>query len=167
MSADSKTNLNSPGAGLDAASMRSLVTELSRAKSRQDIDSAMRAYHPEAELLCPPFQSRRVGQLAILHGTRNFFAFAPDYASDLSGMANFNETLCAWGEIRFTPAFTFRGERPNGKTVRSPVFILFRFREGRIVWESFHFDLADVARQAGVPMEAFIAPRAQAATAGD
>ncbi|WP_459547073.1 alcohol dehydrogenase catalytic domain-containing protein [Nocardia sp. X0981] len=27
-----------------------------------------------------------------------------------------------------------------------PVFILFRFRDGRVSWESFHFDVAGVAR---------------------
>ncbi|MER7755489.1 hypothetical protein [Kitasatospora sp. NPDC097643] len=29
-------------------------------------------------------------------------------------------------------------------------FILFRFRERQVLWESFHFDVAALARQCGV-----------------
>lgn len=37
-----------------------------------------------------------------------------------------------------------------------PVFILFRFRDGRVGWESFHFDVAGVARQCGVEAAALV-----------
>lgn len=142
-------------APLDSAEMKAIVAELARVKSRQDSEAAMRIYHPEGVLAAPPLGSVAEGADALRRSVETFFKFAPDYAVDLTGQAADGETLCAWGEIRFTPAYSFNGDTPNGKQVRTPVFILFRFRDRRVVWESFHFDIADVARQAGLRAEAF------------
>jgi predicted ester cyclase len=128
-----------------------LVTRLADVKSRQLVDDALEIYHPDGVLLCPPFRSRAQGTAELRRSLTAFFALMPDYAVTLSGYGMDGTTLCAWGTIAMTLARTFTGEAPNGQRVETPVFILFRFRDGKIAWESFHFDLADVARQSGVP----------------
>lgn len=141
--------------------MKAIVSELAAVKSRQDLEGALAIYHPEGVLLSPPLGSRAQGRAELRNSLTAFFRFAPDYSVDLHGQAADGDALCAWGEIRFTPAYSFRGDKPNGKPSRTPVFILFRFRDDQVFWESFHFDLADVARQVGLPAEAF-QPREQA-----
>ncbi|MFF7943523.1 nuclear transport factor 2 family protein [Nocardia gamkensis] len=126
-----------------------IVERLARAKSRQDVAATMAVYHPDAVLESPSLGSRYVG--AEVEGAiTGWFRFAPDYEVRLDGHGLDGETLCCWGEIAFTPAFTVGGAPPNGSRVSTPVFILFRFRDGRVIWESFHFDVAATARQCGV-----------------
>lgn len=140
---------------LDAAAMKEIVSELARVKSRQDLEAAMRIYHPEGELLSPPMGGYSRGSAELRATLERFFRFAPDYNVQLDGLAADGDTLCGWGKIGFTPAFTFRGDQPNGARIETEVFILFRFKDRKIVWESFNFDLADLARQSGVPPEAY------------
>ncbi|GEC57151.1 putative ester cyclase [Bradyrhizobium japonicum] len=135
--------------------MKRIVSELARVKSEQDIEAALAIYHPEGILQSPPMGARSRGADELRRSLEIFFKFAPDYSVQLTGQAADGDTLCSWGTISFTPAYTFRGEKPNGARVTTPVFILFRFKDRKIVWESFHFDLADVAHQASVPAEAY------------
>ncbi|UFW46478.1 MULTISPECIES: nuclear transport factor 2 family protein [Bradyrhizobium] len=135
--------------------MKEIVFELARVKSRQDVEAALAIYHPDGVLLAPPMNARSEGSAQLRKGLERFFQLAPDYAVQLDGLSADGDTLCGWGKIAFTPAFTFRGDKPNGSRIETPAFILFRFRDCKIIWESFHFDLADVARQAGVPAEAY------------
>jgi predicted ester cyclase len=131
-----------------------IVERLAAAKSRQLVDEALTLYHPEGVLLCPPFRSRAVGEAEIRRSLETFFDLLPDYVVELDGYGMDGEQLAAWGTIHMTLARTFDGAPPNGRRVTTPVFILFAFRDDRVVWESFHFDLADVARQSGVPVDA-------------
>ena len=128
-----------------------IVERLAEAKSRQAIDEAVANYHPEGVLLCPPFQSAAHGRDEIRTSLERFFALLPDYTVELAGYGLDGARLAAWGTIRFTLQRTFSDVAPNGRQVATPVFILFEFRDGCVVWESFHFDLADVARQSDVP----------------
>lgn len=132
-----------------------IVERLARAKSRQDVAATMAVYHPDAVLESPSLGSRYVGA-AVESAITGWFAFALDYEVRLDGHGLDGETLCCWGEIAFTPAFTFGGAVPNGNRVSVPVFILFRFRDGRVSWESFHFDVAGTARQCGVDASALV-----------
>lgn len=131
-----------------------IVERLAAAKSRRNVDEALALYHPDGVLLCPPFRSRSAGHREIRGSLEAFFELLPDYAVELDGYGMDGRRLAAWGTIRMTPARTFSGAEPNGRRVVTPVFILFEFADDRVVWESFHFDLADVAAQSGVPAEA-------------
>jgi predicted ester cyclase len=133
-----------------------LVTKLAEVKSRQDVQAALDIYHPDGVLEAPPFNSRQEGEEQLRAGLDGFFKFAPDYSVDLNGLAADGDTLCGWGTVRMTPSFSFNGATPNGKRVETPVFILFRFRDRRVIWESFNFDMADVARQVGLTPDAFV-----------
>ncbi|MEV6101743.1 nuclear transport factor 2 family protein [Nocardia sp. NPDC051981] len=140
---------------LDVREAVQIVERLAAAKSRQDVAATMAVYHPDAVLESPSLESHYAGT-EVEGAIRGWFAFAPDYEVRLDGHGLDDETLCCWGQIAFTPAFTFNGAVPNGNRVSVPVFILFRFRDGRVSWESFHFDVAGVARQCGVDASALV-----------
>jgi predicted ester cyclase len=140
----------------DLDTAKAIVSNLASVKSRQDVKAALEIYHRNATLLCPPWQSRAKGRDQIEKSLVSFFSLVPDYVVELANHAMAGDTLCSWGTIRMTLSTTPGGYTPNGRKVSTPVFILFRFDEGQVIWESFHFDLADVARQSGVPNEAFV-----------
>ncbi|MGV9839395.1 nuclear transport factor 2 family protein [Nocardia niigatensis] len=137
------------GQAVETAEAIEIVGRLAEAKSRQDVATAMTIYHPEGVLESPSLGTRYAGA-EIERAIAGWFAFAPDYTVRLDGHGLDGETMCCWGEIGFTPAFTFGGAVPNGDRVSVPVFILFGFQDGRVSWESFNFDVAGVARQCGV-----------------
>lgn len=139
----------------DAQAMAAIVDALAKAKSRQDVGAAMVVYHPRCVLEAPPFGSRHEGSEQIRPALEGFFARFPDYAVTLDGQAVSGDTLAAWGSIHLTLTGQPGGQTPNGKRATVPVFILFRFRDGRVVWESFNFDLASLCRQSGVSLDAF------------
>ncbi|MGW6377872.1 nuclear transport factor 2 family protein [Rhodococcus sp. NPDC055112] len=132
-----------------------VVERLAHAKSRQDAVAAMAIYHPGAVLESPPLGTRFVGP-EVKGAVEGWFAFAPDYEVRVDGHAMDGDTLCCWGEISLTPAFTWNGVVPNGLRATVPVFMLFRFEDGRVSYESFHFDVAGVARQCGVDASALV-----------
>lgn len=140
----------------DTAEAVGIVARLAEAKSRQDAAAAMRVYHPDGVLESPSLGTRYEGA-EIAGALAGWFAFAPDYRVRVDGHGADGPTLCCWGEISFTPAFTVGGAVPNGRTATVPVFMLFRFLDGQVVWESFHFDVAGVARQCGVEASALVA----------
>ena len=144
-----------PSDKLSIEDMKQIVSELARVKSQQDVEAALAIYHLDGTLLSPPMGACSNGAAELRRGLEIFFKFAPDYTVELEGQAADGGTLCSWGTISFTPTYSFRGDKPNGARVTTPVFILFRFKDRRIIWEAFHFDLADVARQAEVPAEAY------------
>jgi hypothetical protein len=140
---------------LSAADAVDIVGELAHAKSRQDATAAMAVYHPEAILESPPLGTRYVGP-EVRGAIEGWFAFAPDYEVRIDGHGMDGETLCCWGEISLTPAFTWDGSVPNGTRATVPVFMLFRFEDRRVSYESFNFDVAGVARQCGVDATALV-----------
>lgn len=137
------------------AEAKAIVDRLAQAKSDQDIDAAMKVYHPDAVLESPSLGTCYVGE-QVKDAVAGWFAFAPDYRVEIAGAALDGETLCCWGTISFTPAFTAAGQIPNGNKVSVPVFMLFEFRDERVSWESFHFDVASTAHQCGVDATALV-----------
>ncbi|MFF0816715.1 nuclear transport factor 2 family protein [Rhodococcus sp. NPDC003318] len=135
-----------------------MVERLARAKSRQDVVAAMAVYHPDAVLESPPLGTRYVGP-DVRSAVEGWFAFAPDYEVRVDGHGMDRGVLCCWGEISLTPAFTWAGVAPNGRRATVPVFMLFRFQDGRVSYESFNFDVAGVARQCGVEASALVRAR--------
>lgn len=141
---------------LEPGEMDRIVGALAAAKSRQNIEEAMQIYHPHGVLEAPPLASRREGAAEIRASLEGFFSLFPDYSVELEGSATNGDTLIAWGEIQVTMSGKPGGQTPNGQRARLPVFILFRFRDDRVFWESFNFDLASLCRQSGVTAEAFL-----------
>ena len=133
---------------------RALVTMLAHVKSRQDVAAALEIYHPDGIMESPSMNSRAVGTASIQRHLESWFRMAPDYSVELGGAAVDGKTLASWGWISLTLHGAYEGQVPNGVRARVPVFILFGFKDKRIVWESFNFDLAALCRQSGVSAEA-------------
>ena len=150
--------MNTTAPALQRQDAIDIVGRLAAAKSRQDIEAAAAMYHPDAVLESPPLGTHHEGS-AIRAALERWDAFAPDYEVRIDGYGLDGETMDAWGEIAFTPAFTGSGAVPDGRRATVPVFILFRFRDGLVAWESFHFDVAAVARQCGVTASDLVAVR--------
>lgn len=140
---------------MSAADAMEIVGRLADAKSRQDVAATMAIYHPDAVLEAPPLGTRHVGP-EVEQAIVGWFAFAPDYKVHVEGHGMDGETLCCWGRISFTPAFTWSGVTPNAERATVPAFMLFRFDDGQVSHESFHFDVAGVARQCGVDAAALV-----------
>lgn len=138
-------------------SMRTIASALAAAKSRQDLDETMRIYHPDIVLESPPFGTVGRGGDEVRAQLSFFFQVLPDYDVVLDGSAASGDTLVGWGRVRATLTGEFSGRKPNGARAEVPVFILFRFHDGRVIWENFNFDLASLCRQCGIPAEALVA----------
>ena len=129
---------------------------LAVAKSKQDLEAAMEIYHADCVLEAPSLASRHQGASQIRTALLGFFKRFPDYAVEFNGRAVSGDILVAWGAIHLTLTGRPGGQLPNGRRASLPVFILFRFSEGRIIWESFNFDLASLCRQSGVSTDALV-----------
>tara|TARA_R110002124_G_scaffold29084_3_gene101797 strand:- start:491 stop:949 length:459 start_codon:yes stop_codon:yes gene_type:complete len=140
-----------------ATDMQAIATALAIAKSRQDIDEAMRIYHPDIVLETPPFQAIGRGADEVRAQLGLFFQIFPDYEVVLENSAFAGDEMIGWGRIRVTLTGEFAGRTGNGTRAEVPVFIVFRFRDGRCIYESFNFDLASLCRQSGVPADALVA----------
>lgn len=147
----------SPSRTASAGDMLTIASALAAAKSRQDLDETMRIYHPDIVLESPPFGTVGRGGDEVRAQLAFFFQVLPDYNVVLEGSAVSGDTMIGWGRVRATLTGEFSGRKPNGARAEVPVFILFRFRDGRVVWESFNFDLASLCRQCGIPAEALVA----------
>lgn len=134
--------------------MKEIVKKLADAKSDQNIDEALNIYHPECALVTPPFNSVTKGR-DIRTALENFFISFPDYSVQINQEAVSGKTMIAWGEINLTLSIERNGHSPNGKRAVLPVFILFEFKDDRVIWESFNFDLGALCQQSGVPLEFF------------
>jgi len=131
-----------------------LVTELAVAKSRQDLPAAMRLFHRDMLLKCPPFGTIARGLPENETALRRFFASFPDYHVTLAGHAADAEGLVCWGTGRMTMTGKRFGVVPNGGRAELPVFLRFTFADDLIASELFFFDLAELCAQSGVSADA-------------
>ena len=135
--------------------MRSIVGDLARAKSAQDISAAMQIYHPEGVLTSPSLGSSSVGAVQIESALNAFFSLFPDYSVSIEGDAQSGMTYIAWGKIGMTPTGEVNGKPFECRRAELDVFMRFQFRNHRILKESFHFDLGQLCLQSGLPLSIF------------
>jgi predicted ester cyclase len=132
-----------------------LVRQLMIAKRNHDIDGLLAIYTPDCVLEQPSLGVRSIGHAAIRPGLELFARHFPDYRRSFDGVGEDGDTLCSWGNARFTLAGSLNGHVPNGREVEIMTFVLFRFSGNRISYEGHFWDLASICRQSGIPVEAF------------
>jgi steroid delta-isomerase-like uncharacterized protein len=130
--------------------MFELAQALAAAKSRQDVPAAVRLFHEDMLLETPAFGTTARGIAENEKVLRRFFRTFPDYAVELHGRANNDDTLICWGTARMTMTGDRFGVAPNGQRVQLPVFIEFSFKDDLIARERFFFDLSELCAQSGV-----------------
>ncbi|MBB4426766.1 putative ester cyclase [Bradyrhizobium sp. CIR48] len=139
---------------MDGKRMFELAEGLAIAKSRQDVAAALEVLHPDMVLETPAFGTRAQGLAENERILTSFFKSFPDYHVTLDGHANSAGTLVCWGTARMTMTGDRFGAVPNGRRAELPVFIAFAFRDDKIAYERFVFDLSELCAQSGVSTDA-------------
>lgn len=152
--------------------MFALAEGLGEAKNRQDVEDALRFMHDDIVLYSPAWGTIARGKPANRVVLTRFFQNYPDYTVAFDGYVGDEHTFVGWGTVRMTmaqAASDAKGLKPNGRRIEMPVSIRMTFKEGLIAEEHFLCDLAQVAAQSGVSVDAvrqnvFGAPRVLEAT---
>ena len=126
--------------------MLSLVSELARVKSEQDVVAALGIYHPDIEMLSPSFNAVAKGSEQVAQQLTVFFSLFPDYEVAIEQQAINENVLLATGQVCITPNI------PGKKCprIQLPVFIEFHFRDNKISKEVFYLDAGLVCKKSGI-----------------
>lgn len=137
--------------------MFALAAGLGDAKNRQDVEGALRFMHDDIVLHSPAWGTVARGKQENRLVLTRFFRNYPDYTVSFDGYVGDDETFVGWGKVHMTmsaAATDAIGLIPNGRQVELPVFIRMTFRDGLIAEEHFHCDLAQIAAQSGISVDA-------------
>ena len=80
-----------------------------------------------------------------------FFRAFPDFAVEAEGIAAEGAAVACWGSARQTFRGPWLGFAPTGRSAALPFVSVFEARGGRLVCERYHFDLASLCDQLGLP----------------
>jgi len=130
------------------------IAELKVAKRTHNIDALIALYHPDVVLEQRSLGIRSHGYAELRPGLVAFAKHFPDYEREFGGFAEYGDTLIAWGETKVTLTGEFEGVKANGKRSSVMTFVMFKFQGDQIIYEGHFWDLASIARQSDVPVEA-------------
>jgi len=130
-----------------------IVAQYAAAKSRQDIDGALRVCQEDFILDTVPFGIRGHGKAEVAAQLGIFFATFPDYSAALEGQATGEDVVTAWGTIRATMRGPLGSFAPTGRAFVLPFSCVFPLRDGLLAGERFFFDLNAMCEQLGLPVE--------------
>jgi len=131
------------------AKMLSLVNELAKVKSEQNILAALAIYHPEIELVSPSFNAHAKGSEEVELQLNVFFSLFPDYEVSLEHHAINGNVMLATGQAWVTLKIPDK----DCPRIQLPVFIEFHFHEDRISKEVFYLDAGMVCKKSEVTPE--------------
>ncbi len=134
-----------------ASSVEALVLKYAAAKSRQDVEAALQLCSDDFSLYSPSLHASSTGRENTRHQLRYFFKVFPDFSTTLHGTACNEYGVTCWGDFTMTMRAPFLGCKPTGRTLNLPFFSLFTASGGHLTAEYFHFDLAAMCAQLGLP----------------
>lgn len=137
--------------------MYALAVGLGEAKNQQNVEDALKFLHDDFVLHSPAWGTVARGKQENRAVLTRFFTNYPDYNVSFEGYAGDAEMFVGWGTVRMTMAphaSDAVGLTPNGKSIAIPVYIRMTFKEALIAEEHFHCDLASIAAQSGVSIDA-------------
>lgn len=137
--------------------MYALAAGLGEAKNRQNVEDALRFMHDDIVLHSPAWGLVATGKQENREVLTHFFHDYPDYHVSFDGYVGDETTFVGWGTVRMTMAqhaSDAKGLTPNGQRIAIPVYIRMTFKDGLIAEEYFHCDLAQIAAQSGVSVDA-------------
>ena len=137
--------------------MYALAAGLGEAKNRQNVEDALSFMHEDIVLYSPAWGLVARGKQQNGEVLTHFFNDYPDYNVSFDGYVGDAETFVGWGTVRMTVsphASDANGLTPNGKRIEIPVYIRMTFKDGLIAEEHFLCDLAQIAAQSGVSVDA-------------
>jgi hypothetical protein len=134
--------------------IRAVLHEYADAKERHDVETIVAMRHEQCFDEAVPLGSRIEGRDAVGNYFRAFFAAVPDYHAEFEGEAFGDDSAAVWGRWRGTLSGSFMGMEVDGtRSLEIPVAFVCTFRDGLVVGDSYYFDAATLAEQAGVPLE--------------
>lgn len=136
--------------------MYAVAAGLGEAKSRQNVEDALRFMHADMVLTSPAWGAVARGLEENRQLLSHFFHSYRDYSVSFEGYVADAQTLFGWGVVRMTMAAhasDARGMTPNGQRITLPVTIRMTFKDGLIATEHFGCDLAQIAAQSGISID--------------
>jgi len=140
--------------------MKTLVGDLARVKSKQDIQGALEIYHPQAELVTVGLNAQAHGLLEIEQQLNIFFKIFPDYQVNITQIACNEQALLATGNVYFTPSLL---DQP-GKAVEQTTAFSFEFKENRISKEVFFLDFGQLCKKNNITLSQLLLAMKQHST---
>ena len=137
--------------------MFELASGLGEAKNRQNIEDALVFMHPDITLRSTAWGTVAQGKKANAAVLRHFFSSYPDYNVVFEGHVADSDNFVGWGSVRMTMAIGARDAGnlvPNGKRIEIPVHIRMTFKDDLIFTEHFACDLAQIAKQSELSIDA-------------
>jgi predicted ester cyclase len=139
---------------MTTATIRRLLHAYADAKNEHDVDRFVEMRHEECFDEALPLGVRIEGRDAVREHFTAFFAAIPDYSAEFDGEAFGDDVAVVWGRWRGTTNGPFMGiDVEAGRPIEVPVVFVCTFRDGLLVGDSYYFDAATLADQAGFPLE--------------
>jgi steroid delta-isomerase-like uncharacterized protein len=127
-----------------------VVAAYAEAKSRADVDEALRWCSDDVVVHTIPFQVVVTGKAANRASFTAFFSVFPDYDVELDGMTGEGERLAGWGTLRATMRGPIGRVGASGKSFELPFACVWKVTDGLLAEERFFFDLHQMCEQLGL-----------------
>jgi steroid delta-isomerase-like uncharacterized protein len=133
-----------------------VVAAYAEAKSRADVEEALRHCADDFVVHTIPFQLVVEGKAANRTSFTGFFGVFPDYDVELEAMTGDGERLAGWGTLRASMQGPIGALRATGRRFELPFACIWRVTDGLLAEERFFFDLHQMCEQLGLEAPAVI-----------
>ncbi|MFC5814347.1 ester cyclase [Nonomuraea harbinensis] len=127
-----------------------VVRAYARAKSRADVQEALRYCGQDTVFETIAFQAVATGLGEVARQTTAFLRAFPDYGVELDYRAEADDLVVGAGTIRATMMESLVGIEPTGRAFALPFACHWRVRDGLIGHERFFFDFHQMCEQLGL-----------------
>jgi ketosteroid isomerase-like protein len=124
-----------------------VVTAYAAAKSRADVDEALRHCSDDLVVQTVPFQVTVEGKEANRAAFTAFFGVFPDYDVELEAMTGDGDWLAGWGTLRATMRGAIGDVKPTDRRFVLSFACIWRVADGLLAEERFFFDLHQMCEQ--------------------
>jgi ketosteroid isomerase-like protein len=124
-----------------------VVAAYAEAKSRADVEEALRHCADDVIVQTVPFQVVVTGKAANRLSFTGFFSVFPDYAVDLEATAGQGELLTGWGTLRASMQGPLGRVEATRRRFELPFACVWRVADGLLAHERFFFDLHQMCEQ--------------------
>ncbi|MDI5980695.1 ester cyclase [Amycolatopsis magusensis] len=127
-----------------------VVRSYAEAKSRADVDAALRTCHPDVVFETIPFQAVARGTDEARTQFGGFFRAFPDYTVELEYLRETGDLVVGSGRILATMSGPLAGIPPTGRGFALPFACHWTVTDGKIAHERFFFDFNQMCEQLGL-----------------
>lgn len=133
-----------------------VVAAYAEAKSRADVEDALRYCADDLIVHTIPFQVVVAGKAANRASFTGFFSVFPDYAVELEATTGAGELLSGWGTLHATMQGPIGRVQPTQRTFELPFACVWKVTDALLAEERFFFDLHQMCEQLSLDTTAVI-----------